>query len=255
MTNLDSILKNRDITLPAKVRLVKAMVFLVVMYGCESWTIKKAECQRIELLSCGIGEDSWESLGPVHPKGDQSCVFFGRTDVEAETPILDAKSWLIGKDPDSGKDWGQEEKGTTEDEMVGWNHRFNGLVCVLSHSVVSNSATPWTVACQASLSMRILQEMILEWVATPSSRGSSQPRDWTQISYIAGGFFTIWATREALNGHEFEQTPGDSKGQGSWCAAIHRIAKRVGQDLGTEQEQQSKWLSCKWSIGNINVTF
>ena len=58
MTNLDSILKNRDIILPAKVHLVKAMVFLVVMYGCESWTIKKAECQRIELLSCGIGEDS-----------------------------------------------------------------------------------------------------------------------------------------------------------------------------------------------------
>ena len=66
---------------------------------------------------------------PVHPKGDQSWVFIGRTDVEAETPVIwppDAKSWLIGKDPDAGRDWGQEEKGTTEDEMVGWHHRLNG---------------------------------------------------------------------------------------------------------------------------------
>jgi len=66
---------------------------------------------------------------PVHPKGDQSWVFIGRTDVEAETPILwppNVESWLIGKDPDAGKDWGQEEKGTTEDEMVRWHHRHNG---------------------------------------------------------------------------------------------------------------------------------
>ena len=62
MTNLDSILKSRDTTLPTKVRLVKAMVFPVVMYGCESWTVKKAECRRIDALNCGAGEDSWESL-------------------------------------------------------------------------------------------------------------------------------------------------------------------------------------------------
>ena len=82
------------------------------------------------LLNCGVGEDSWDSLGlheiqPVHPKGDWSWVFSGRTDVEAETPALwppDAKSWFIWKDPDDGKDWGQEEKGITEDEMVGWHH-------------------------------------------------------------------------------------------------------------------------------------
>ena len=86
------------------------------------------------LLNYGVGEDSWESLGlqgdpASHPKGDQSWVFTGRTDAEAETPILwppDAKSWLIGKDPDAGRDWGQEEKGTTEDEMAGWHHRLNG---------------------------------------------------------------------------------------------------------------------------------
>ena len=70
-----------------------------------------------------------EEIQPVHPKGDQSCVFTGRTDVEAETPILwptDAKSWVIWKDPVPGKDWGQEEKGMTEDEMVGWHHQLSG---------------------------------------------------------------------------------------------------------------------------------
>ena len=70
-----------------------------------------------------------KEIQPVYPKGDESLVFIRRTSVEAETPILwppDAKSWLIGKDPDAGKDWGQEEKGTTEDEMVGWHHQLNG---------------------------------------------------------------------------------------------------------------------------------
>ena len=86
------------------------------------------------LLNCGVGEDSWESLGPqaskpVNPKGNPSWLFIGRTDAEAETPILwppDAKNWLIGKDPDAGKDWRQVEKGITEDEMVGWHHRLEG---------------------------------------------------------------------------------------------------------------------------------
>ena len=70
-----------------------------------------------------------KEIQPVHPKGDQSWGFIGRTDAEAETPILwpaHAKSWLIGKDPEAGRDWGQEEKGTTEDEMAGWHHQFNG---------------------------------------------------------------------------------------------------------------------------------
>ena len=86
------------------------------------------------LLNCGIGEDSESPLDckeiqPAHPKGDQSWVFIGRTDAEAETPVLwppDEKSWFIWKDPDAGKDWGQEEKGMTEDEMVGWHHRLDG---------------------------------------------------------------------------------------------------------------------------------
>ena len=134
MTNLESMLKSRDITLPTKVRLVKAMVFPVVMYGCESRTIMKTECRRIDALNCGVGEDSWESRGqqgdPSSPsKGNQSWMFIGRTDAEAETPILwppDAKNCLTGKDPDAGKDWRREEKETTEDEMDGWHHGLNG---------------------------------------------------------------------------------------------------------------------------------
>ena len=91
MTNLDSILKSRDITLPTKVCLVKAMVFPLVIYGCESWTVKKAEHQKIDAF------EQWKTLEslldckenqPVHPRGDQSWVFIGRTDAEAETPIL-----------------------------------------------------------------------------------------------------------------------------------------------------------------------
>ena len=91
LTNLDSIFKSRDITLPTKVYLVKAMVFPAVMYGCESWTIKKAERRRIDASELWY----WRRLQPVHPKGDQSWVFIGKTDVEAVALILwppDAKS-------------------------------------------------------------------------------------------------------------------------------------------------------------------
>ena len=110
------------------------MVFPVVMYGCESWTIKKAECQRtdaFELWCWRLFESPLDckEIQPVYPKGNQSWIFIERTDAEAETPILwppDAKNWLTGKDPDAGKDWRREEKGTTEDEMVGWHHRLDG---------------------------------------------------------------------------------------------------------------------------------
>ena len=133
MTNLDSILKSRDIILSTKVHLVKAMVFPVVMYGCESWAIKKAEHRRIDAfeLWCWRTLESpldCKEIQPVHPKGDQSWVFIGRTGAEAETPILappNVKSWLIWKDPDAGKDWKWEEKGKTEDEMAGWHHQLD----------------------------------------------------------------------------------------------------------------------------------
>ena len=135
MTNLDNILKSRDITLPAKVCLVKDLVFPLVTYGCESWTIKKAEHRRIESFELWCWRRLFKSpldckeIQPVHPEGNQSWIFIGRTDVKAKTLILwphDGKNWLIGKDPDAGKDWRQDEKGMTEDEMVGWHHQVNG---------------------------------------------------------------------------------------------------------------------------------
>ena len=112
----------------------KAMVFPVVMYGCESWTIKKAERWRTDTfeLRCWRRLQSpldRKDIKPVNPKGNESWMFTGRTDAEAETPILwppDAKNWLLRKDSDAGKDWGQEEKGTTKDETVRWHHWLGG---------------------------------------------------------------------------------------------------------------------------------
>ena len=114
VTNLDSILKSRDITLPTKFYLVRAMVFPVVMYGCDSWSVKKAEWQWIdafELWCCRILKSplACKEIQPVHPRGNQSWIFIGRTDVEAETPIVwppDSKNRPTRKDPDAGKDWG-----------------------------------------------------------------------------------------------------------------------------------------------------
>ena len=94
MTNLDSIFKSRDITLPTKVHLVKAMVFLIVTYGCESWTVKKAKHRRIDAFELWVLEKTLKSpldckeIQPVHPKGDQPWVFTGRTDAKAETAVL-----------------------------------------------------------------------------------------------------------------------------------------------------------------------
>ena len=127
-------LKSRDITLPTKVCLVKAMVFPEVMYECESWTIKKAEHQRIDTfeLRCWRRFESpldCKETKLVNSNGNQSWIFIGRTDTEAEASMLwppDAKNWLNGKDADAGKDWRQEEKGTIEDETFGWQHWLNG---------------------------------------------------------------------------------------------------------------------------------
>ena len=129
MTNWDSILKSRHITLPTKVCQVKAMVFPVVMYGCEIWTIKKAEHWRIDAFELWF----WRRLlrVPWTASSNQSILKEISPEysleglmAEAETPIpwpLDVRNWLIGKDPDARKDW-RQEKGPTEDEMVGWHH-------------------------------------------------------------------------------------------------------------------------------------
>ena len=134
MANLNSILNTRDITLPAKVHVVKAMVFWVVMYRYEldhkeGWAPKNW-CFWIVVLKKTLEGilDSIE-IKPVHPKGNQPWICTVRTGAETEAPILwplNAKGRLIGKDPDAGKDWEQEEKGAVEDEMVGWHHRLNG---------------------------------------------------------------------------------------------------------------------------------
>ena len=117
VTNLDSIFKSRDITLPTKVNKVKAMIFQIVMYGCESWTIKKAEHQKLMLLNCGVREDSWDSLrlqgDPVYPRGNQSWIFIGRTDAKAETPILwppDVKTYSFEKTLMLGKIEGRRKR-------------------------------------------------------------------------------------------------------------------------------------------------
>ena len=145
------------------------------MYRCESWTIKKTEHQRRCFLTAMLEKTSASPLDskeikPVNPKGNQPWIFIGRTDAKAEAPILwppDAKSWLTGKDPDAGKDWGQEERGTAEHEMAALHH---------------------------------------------------------------------W-----LSGHEFEQTPGNSDGQGS-VACWSSWDSRVGHNLAT-----TMWLSGKES--------
>ena len=135
MTNLDSILKSRDITLPTKVLLVKAILFPEVMYGCESCTTKKAECWRIydfELwcwrrllrVPWTARKSNHKILKKISPEYSLEGLM-----LKLKLPIvlpLDAKNRLIGKDPDAGKDWRREEKGTTEEEIVGWHHWLDG---------------------------------------------------------------------------------------------------------------------------------
>ena len=131
------------------------------------------------LSNCDVGEDSESPLDckeiqPVHPKRNQSWMFTGRTDIEAETPIFwppDVKSWLIWKGPDAGKDWRQEEKGTTEDEMVGWHHRLNGHAAAAA-KLLQSSPTLWDPIDSippGSAIPGILQARTLEWVATSFS--------------------------------------------------------------------------------------
>ena len=182
MTNLDSILKSRDITLPTKVRLVKAMVFLVVdvwMWELdykESWVPKNWCFWTVVLEKTLESPLDCKEIQPVNPKGNQSWIFFGRTGAEAEASILwppEPKNWLSGKDPDAGKDW-RQEKGTTAETPVLWPPH----------------AKSWLIG-----------------------KDSDAGRDWgqeekgTTEDEMAG-----WHHR--LDGHEFEWTPGVGDGQG-----------------------------------------
>ena len=208
MTNLDSILKSRDITLPTKVHLVKAMVFPVVMYGCESWTVKKAERWQIDAFELWC----WRRLlsVPWTARGsNQSILKEISPGCSLEGPVLKLKLQYLGhlmwrvdslEKTDAGRDWGQE-KGTTKDEMTGWHHWLSehesewtpgvgdgqgGLACCNScgrRELDTTERLNWT-------ELRLFhpwcfQARILEWGAISSSRGSSWPRDQTWVSCIS----------------------------------------------------------------------
>ena len=131
----------------------------------ESWALKNWCFWTVMLEKTLESPLDWKEIQPVHPKGDQSWVFIGRTDAKAETPILwppDSKSWLIGKDPDAGKDWGQEEKGPREDEMVGW------YPCLKGHGFVW---TPGVRDGQGGLAC------CSSWIA----KSWTWLRDWTEL--------------------------------------------------------------------------
>ena len=138
MTKLDGVLKNKDIILLTKVLIVKAIVFPIVMYRCESWTVKKAECWRTDAfkLWCSKRLESplkSKEIKPVNSKGSQPWIFIGRTDTEADAPILwppNAKNWLIEKDLSAGKDWGQKEKGERQ-----WMRWLDGITNSLDMSL------------------------------------------------------------------------------------------------------------------------
>ena len=181
MTNPESILKSRDITLPTKVHLVKAMFLCghVLMWELDYkegrvpkkwcfWTVV-LEKTLDSLLDC-------KQIQPVHPKGNRFLIFIGRTDVEAEAPILwppDAKNWLIWTDPDAGKDWRCEEKGMTEDEMDGWHHWLDGHEFEWTLGVVMDREA---------------------WRAAVHGVAKSQTRlnDWTELNWSTSTRCSCW---------------------------------------------------------------
>ena len=151
------------------------------MYGCESWTIKKVECQRIDAFELWCWRRILESpldckeMKPVNPKRNKSWIFTGGTDAKAEALILwppDVKSQLVGKDPRAGKDWRQEEKGMTEDEMVGWHHQLNG------HEFEASSGRWWRTGKPGVLQSMELKRVGLNWV--------------TEQQYSFGNFEMFW---------------------------------------------------------------
>ena len=156
--------------MPTKVHLVKAMIFPVVMYGCElgceeSWAPKNWCFWTVVLEKTLESPLDSKEIQPVLPKGNQSWIFIGRTVTEAETTILrppHVKNWLIWKDPGVGKDWRQEEKGTTEDEMVGWHHQHDGYKFEWALGVVDGQGS--LVCCSPNGSQRVRHNWVTELI-------------------------------------------------------------------------------------------
>ena len=181
------------------------------MYGCESWTIKKTECWRIDVfeLWCWRRLESpldCKELKPVNPRGNQSWIFIRRTDAEAEAPIFwppDAKSQLIRKDPDAGKGWRQEEKGMTEDEMVGWNHCLSGYGFEQASGDgdgqgILACCSPWGHK-ESDMTEQLNKNKIYLVVLGLSCSMwdlSSLARNWTQARALRVWHFSHWTTRE-----------------------------------------------------------
>ena len=186
------------------------------------------------LLNCGVGEDSRESLDckevqPVHPKGDQSWLFIGRTDVEAETPILwppDMKSWLIWRDPDAGKDSGQEEKRMTEDEMVGWHHLLHGHRCGWTLGIGDGQGG---LACCGS------------WSLSHKELDMTELLNWTELNLWPGcNSGVLWRTSSFWSSME-----GTVKGQISWkinsssyiCWVVRSLSWQLQRQTGRYESQ------------------
>ena len=231
MTNLGSILKSRDIALPTKVCLPKAMVFPIVMYGYESWTVNKAEQQRIdafELWCWRIFLDSKE-IQPVHPKGNQSWVFIGRTDAEAEPPILwppDAKNWLTRKDPDAGEDWGQE-KGTTG--LDGWMASLTQWTWVW----VSSGSWWWTEnpgVLQSTELPRVRHDWATElnWIAKMGLPGCSVVKNPHASAGDAADVGSIPRLKKDGNPLQYSHL-GNLMDREAWWATVYQFAKNLSQ--------------------------
>ena len=181
------------------------------MYGCESWTIKKAVCQRIDAfeLWCWRLENPLDckKIKPVNPQGDQSWLFSGRTDAEAETSVLwppDSKNWLTGKDPDAGKNWEQEEKGTTEDEMVGWHHWLDGhefehAPCIGDGQGSLRCCSPW--GCKESDTTEQLNWVADWYPCFHANKGHPQALVSLSPGTLKSGFFYWTVTLTANTRH------------------------------------------------------